>query len=110
MQLLHAGAHGVGLLLALGGGLGQQVGHRHGHHHPVDRLARAAVFEQAHEAGPGLVVGLVVTVLGGVAAGGVDQHGLIGEPPVAIAGAGYAGYTLGTTGSTRRGGERKAQP
>ena len=70
-----------------GVGLGQQVAQAHGEQHAVEGLARAVLAQQGEEALPGLAVGGGVGILGGVAAGGVDQHGFVGKPPVAVAGA-----------------------
>src|SRR6185312_5798040 len=55
------------------------------HQRAVDRLARAEFLEQAKEALPARLVGRRVAVLSRVAAGGIEQDGLVGEPPVAIA-------------------------
>src|SRR5665213_189006 len=51
----------------------------------VDRLPRPAFLQEVEKGKPALFVGLGVGVLRGIAAGGVDQHRLLGEPPVAIA-------------------------
>ncbi len=85
VQLLHALAHRARVLGPLGRAARQQVGHRHRHQHAVQRLARPAALQQAEKAGPGLAVAALVAVLRGVAARGVDQHRLVGEPPVAVA-------------------------
>ena len=57
------------------------------HEHAVDRLARAIAAQQIEKAAPGRGIGGAVAVLAGEAAGGVEQHGILGEPPVAVAGA-----------------------
>ncbi len=53
----------------------------------VDGPARPMLLQQAQKAGPGGAVHLGIAVLGGIAPGGVQQHRLVGEPPVAVAGA-----------------------
>ena len=62
-----------------------QVGDAQRDDHAVERLARPEALQQVEEAEPGGGVGLAVALLRGVAAGGVEQHGLVGEPPVAVA-------------------------
>ena len=47
-------------------------------------------FKQREKAFPRALVFALVAVLRGVAAGGVDQHGFVGEPPVAVARAAHA--------------------
>ena len=55
--------------------------------HAVDRLGRAMAFQQVEERPPPRRVDGRVRILRRIAAGGVDQHRLIGEPEVQIAGA-----------------------
>ena len=64
----------------------QQVRYRQGEQHPVEWLARAEPFEQAHEALPFRLVDRLIAFLSGVAPRRVDQDRFIGEPPIAIAG------------------------
>ena len=45
----------------------------------------AVALQQVEEARPARLVGGTVAVLGGLAAGGVEQHRLVGEEPVAVA-------------------------
>ena len=78
---------------------------RDGHDHPVQRLARAGAAQQGQKPVPALLVRRGVGVLGGVAAGGVDQHRLIGEGPVAESGAADTFHL----GGFQFGGEREAQ-
>ena len=94
VQLLHAGANGLGMARAIGRTLGDQVRHRHRHQHPVQGLARAGFLQHLQEAAPGRLVVGGVAVLGDEAAGGVDQHRGVGEPPVAIARAAHAANGL----------------
>src|SRR5258708_35841161 len=61
------------------------IGDADGDERAVDRLARAELLEEAEEALPSRLIGKGVAVLRRVAAGGVEQHRLVGEPPVAIA-------------------------
>ena len=106
VQLLDAPTHRGAVLGALFGAARQQVADRHRDQHAVQRLARPAAFEQAEEAFPGLAVGGLVAVVRRVAAGGIDQHRLIGEPPVAVARAADAAHR----GFAQPVGERKLEP
>ena len=91
VQFEQAGADRVGM----GGDFGRRQRHQifkaDRDHDAVDRLARPVLLEQVEEREPALFVGLGIGILGGVAAGGVDQHGIFGEPPVAVARAADAG-------------------
>ncbi len=97
---------GVAVCLAQFG----QVGKADRHQHPVQRLARARALEQFEETQPGCGIHHLVAVLRGVAAGRVDQHGLVGEPPVAVAGAAHAANRRAASLATRGIGQREAQP
>ncbi len=79
-----AGLAGQGFQLHFAAAL--QLLDRNAHQHAVER-ARATLAQQAEQGAPGAAVDLRVG-LGQVAPGGVDQHGVIGEVPVGIAGAG----------------------
>ena len=57
----------------------------------VERLAGTLAAQQVEEALPAGLVGAGIAVLRRVAAGGIDEHGLLGEPPVAVARAAHAG-------------------
>jgi len=105
LQLLHAPAHARGLLLALVGRQGQQVLHAHRQQHAVDGAARARTAQQVEEGVPGGRVGLLVGVLRRVAAGGVDEDGLVAEPPFAVARAAHAAHA----GLAELVGEREVQ-
>ena len=85
-QFVQAPPHGLrmGLLRRLV--LHRQIGQADRDDRTVDRLPFAVLFQQAKEAEPSGVIGLGVAVLRGVATSGVDQHGVIGEPPIAISG------------------------
>ena len=63
----------------------QQVAHAERQQHPVDRPSRPVARQQPEEAEPRGAVGLAVALVRGVAPGGVDQHRVGGEPPVAVA-------------------------
>jgi len=79
------GAHGPGMgRHGFGRGV-HQVRNREGKDHAVDRLLGAVALQQRQERGPAFAIRHRVAVLRGVAAGGVDQHRLLGKPPVAIA-------------------------
>ena len=67
-------------------GLTLQFVDAHGNQHAVDGAPLAVFFQQANKALPGLGVGHTMAVLGGIAAGGINQHGLIRKPPVAVPG------------------------
>ena len=77
-----------------------------GQQHAVDRPARTRLAQQREKAVPRAGIGLRVRFLGRVAAGGVDEHGLVGEPPVAIARAADAA----NAGATHLLGQRKSEP
>ncbi|MNG95652.1 hypothetical protein D3C79_546940 [compost metagenome] len=85
VQLLDARTDRRCVCGALGVAAQQQVRQADGDERTVDRAARALGLEQVEEAQPGRLVDLGVAVLGGVAAGSVEQHRLVGEPPVAVA-------------------------
>jgi hypothetical protein len=113
VQLLQAQAQLGRVLLAVGRCLLQQVLDVHRQQHAVDRSARPALLQQAEKLLPGGGVCLLVGLLQRVAAGGVDQHRLVGEPPVAVAGAAdaldrrlahLAGQREGQPGIHQRGG------
>ena len=57
-----------------------------GYNDPVQRLPAAVFLEQPQEADPGGLVGVRIAVLARVASGGVDQHRLVGEPPITAPG------------------------
>ncbi len=63
----------------------QQVGKAHRHQHPVEGEAGPVLFQHRQESGPLLAV----ILLGGVAPGGIEQHRLVGKPPVAVAGSAH---------------------
>jgi phage portal protein BeeE len=52
--------------------------------HAIERRTRAVLAQQAEKAAPLDRIGDGIAFLRGVAAGGVDQHGLVGKPPVAM--------------------------
>jgi len=85
VELLHAGPDRARVLVALRGRPGEQVGQAHRDDGAVERLRRPELLQQREEARPRGGVDLAVAALGGVAAGGIEQHGLVGEPPVAVA-------------------------
>ena len=72
---------------------------------PVQRPARAILAQQAQEAVPGGLIGLRIAILGRIAAGGIDQHSLVGEPPVAVTRAADAANRI----LAQRVAQRKAQ-
>ena len=80
----------------MGGDLGRAQGHEifeaDRHDNAVDRLTRPILLQQVEEREPALLVGLRVGILCRVAAGGIDQHRVLGEPPVAVARAPDARY------------------
>src|SRR6185295_7189214 len=63
----------------------QQVRNAERDERPVERPARPEALDQAEETLPRRGVGLAIAFLGGVASRGIEQHRIIGEPPVAIA-------------------------
>ncbi len=74
-----------GVRQPLGIAQGGQVGQADRHQHAVQRLPPAVLLQHAQEAEPGGGIDRGVAVLRRVASGGIDQHGLVGEPPVAVA-------------------------
>ncbi len=106
VELPHALAHVPRVAQVLVLAPVRQVRHAQRDDHAVERLARAKLLQQLEKAEPGRAVGLAVAFLSGVAARGVEQHGLVGEPPIAVARAADAlQRALGA-----RIAERKAQP
>ena len=71
------------------------------HQDAVDRLQRSLFAQQAEEMFPGPRVRRRIGILGGVAPGGVDQRGLVGEPEVEV--------TRAADALQRAVGEREAQ-
>ena len=86
-------------------GMAQQVGDADRQQHAVERLPRPVPAQQIEEAEPGLAVAVRVRVLGRVAACGIEQHGLVAEPPVAVARAAHARDLV----PSQLPGQRKAQ-
>ncbi len=64
---------------------GDQIGEANGDDDAVDGLLRPVLSEDRQKGQPALAVGDGVRVLRGVSAGGVDQHRVLGKPPVAVA-------------------------
>ena len=73
------------------GGVADHVGERDGDDDAVERLFRPGPLEQVEEGLPARPVDGGVGIVGGVAARCVDQHGFVGEPPLAQPGAADAG-------------------
>ena len=73
--------------------------------HAVQRLSHTGALEQVEKSLPADAIHRGIGILGGVAAGSVDQHGLVGEPPVAQSGAADAGDGV----LSHFGGQREAQ-
>ena len=82
-----------------------QVGKADRQDDAIDRLPRPMPLEQRQEGEPALAVGLRMGILRRVAPGRVDQHRLVGEPPVAIARAADTCHRL----RLARPGKRKVQ-
>ncbi len=66
---------------------GEQVGQAHRHDHAVDRPPLAILAQQIEKLRPRRRIRAAVGILGGVTPGSVEEHRLVGEPPVAVAGA-----------------------
>ena len=105
VEFLHPAADRAGMRQPLRLRRGGDVGQRDRHQHAVQRLARAGALQQAEERQPARLVHRAVGILRGVAAGGVDQHRGLGEPPVAHARAADAGDRA----LAHLGGERERQ-
>ena len=84
----------LGLALLLVGRVLDQAGRRDHHDGAVDRAVLAVLPQQLEEGRPLLLVGGAL-LLEGEAAGGVEDHRLVREPPVAVAGAAGAGEGVG---------------
>ena len=106
VELLHAHAQGLGVRLALRRRLLQKVTHAHRDQHAVDGAARPGFLEELEEALPSRGVDGAVALLGRVSPRRVEEHGLVGEPPIAVAGTAHTADGLAAE-SVR---ERKAQP
>ena len=106
VQFGQALADGVGVRVDLGRREIENVVDADRHQHAVDRLARPVGAQHVEKGEPALSIDLGVRILRRVAPRGVDEHGLVGEPPIAIARAADALH------GARRGvvGERKLQP
>ncbi len=95
-QIINAGANGASMTGALFFGLGEQILHADRDNHAVDRPATAVLFQKPQKPLPGRTVHHPVTVLGRVTSRGVHQHGIIGEPPIAVSGSANALQRSGT--------------
>ena len=86
-QFRQAALHraGMGLLRHLI--LQRQVGQRNRNHRPVDRLPNAVLFQQIEKAEPSRIIRIRIAFLRGIAPRRINQHSVIGEPPIAVAGA-----------------------
>ena len=59
------------------------VGHRDRDDHAIQRLPGARALQQTQEGAPAGLVDRRVAVLRGVTAGGIDEHRVLGKPPIA---------------------------
>ena len=82
------------------------VAERNRHDHAVERLPGTRPAQQIEEGVPACTIDRCIRILGGVAAGGIDQHGILGEPPVAEPRAADAGHRA----LSHLGSQRKFQP
>ena len=80
-----------------------QIGQADGDEGAVDGSAAAVLFQQIQETAPSGPVNFLVAVLGGVAAGGVQQHRFVGKPPIAVAGAAHPAHLAGAQRETQPG-------
>src|ERR1051326_206721 len=85
VELLHPAPHVARVALALRVGLVKEVRDADRDEGAVQRLARPEALEELEEGEPGARIDLLLAVLRHVAAGDVEQHGLVGKPPVAVA-------------------------
>ncbi len=102
VQLLDALAQRRGMRARLHRAGAKQIARAQGQQHAVDRPPRPMAQQQVEKAEPGRAVGRVIAVVRAVAAGGVEQHRLAGEPPVAVARAAHALHHRGTEGARER--------
>src|SRR5690606_19204378 len=91
-----------GMRAALRAALGQKIGDGDRDENAVDRPALAILLQKTQEAEPRGAVGFRVAVLRRVASGRVDQHGVVGEPPVAVARAADAADRIRTEALAQR--------
>ena len=83
LQLPDPGADRRGVCPAFGPWRLGEVAERECHEKAVQRLPRPGLLKQVEECVPARAIDCRVGVLRGVAPGGVDQHGIFGEPPIA---------------------------
>ena len=83
LQFVDPAADRRGVRLAFGGRRECQIAQRERDQQAVQRLARPGLLQQIEKGVPAGAIDRGVRILRGVAAGGVDQHGVLGEPPVA---------------------------
>ncbi len=94
VDLLDPALDGVGVAEPLGGVAADDIGDAEGDQDAIDRPVRPVLAQQIEEVLPGRAVDRRVGVLRRIAAGGVDQHGIVGEEPVAVAGATDAAHRV----------------
>ena len=76
------------------------------HQDAVDGLTRPVLLQKIEKREPALLIGLDVGILRRIAARGVDQHRILGEPPVTVA----RPADTGDGGRCRAARQRKFQP
>ena len=69
----------------------------------VQRLQWPGLAQRCQKPRPGARVAARIAVLAGIAAGGIDQHGFVGKPPVAIPGAANAFDGIGIADKVKPG-------
>ena len=84
----------------------RELGQRHRDDQTVQRLAQPGALQQVEKALPTGAIDRLVGILRRIPAGGVDQHRLLGEPPLAQPRPADAGHRV----LPHLGGERKPQP
>ena len=87
LELLDASPDRRGMGRSFGRGRVGDVAECDRHDDAVQGLARPRPAQQIEERIPARAIDGGVGILGGIAAGGIDQHGVLGEPPVAKPGA-----------------------
>ena len=85
VQLVEAAARRVDVGLARGRALDQQIVGADREDDAVDRAACPVLAQQREELAPAQAVGRRIGVLRRIAAGGIEEDRLVGEPPVAVA-------------------------
>src|SRR5262249_18871167 len=106
IQLLDALPHCVGVPGPVRLVPHEKVGNADRDDRSVQRAPRTIFLQQVQETQPGRRIGLLLALLSGVTAGGIEQHRFVRKPPIAVAGSADALYGVSLLAVA----ERKMQP